>query len=102
MFRNESYWNPGECKSGFLWLFCSETPSDRTLQRRGEELIARRSAVTGGSAGSAGQQAYELRRMEKEERERLLQTAGLLLAVQGTRAAKESGLALKTDLHLPW
>ena len=39
--------------------------------------------------------------MEKEERERLLQAAGLLPAVKGTRA-KESGLALKADLHLPW
>ena len=39
--------------------------------------------------------------MEKEERERLLQAAGLLPTVKGTRG-KESGLALKADLHLPW
>ena len=75
------------------------TYSDRTLRRRGEELMALRSAVTESSAGSAAQHADELRRIEKKERERLLQEAGLLSAVRCTRAAKESGLA---DLHLPW
>ena len=58
-----------------------------------------RQTVSGGTVGSLMQQADELRRLRREDRDILLHEAGLAPHVM---AGHGKGLALKADLYLPW
>ena len=77
----------------------TKSPSDTTLWRHSSETAGLRTLVSGGAAGSATLLARELRQMDEKDQDKLLQEAGLKAEAL---TARDAGLALKADLHLPW
>ena len=74
----------------------SQEAAERTLRQRTTELRQARSVVSASSC--AAQQADELKRLRKDEQQRLLEEAGLCPC--GTQHG--AALAMKCDLGLPW
>ena len=73
----------------------SDQCTSRTLRRRTQFLSECRDSV--GGSGSQVLVRHEIRRLGKEEREKLLRDAGLTVEI-----GCKKGLAMKADLALPW
>ena len=73
----------------------SSEASRRTLKRRTEQIGRIRSLSSGGD--STAQLRAEIKSLSKEEREELLQQAGLPVHIP-----IDHSLAIKADLGIPW
>ena len=73
----------------------SSEASSRTLRRRSQQLDRVRDVVSGGS--STEQMQYEIAHLTKESREAILGEASLPVKIP-----VDHGLAMKSDLQLPW
>ena len=68
--------------------------SDRTLRKRSQNLSVLRSSISKGDG--IDQFRNELKHLEKEEREKILEDEGLIRSIPASE-----GLAMKANLCLP-
>ena len=73
----------------------SSEASSRTLRRRSQQLDRVREVVSGGS--STDQLQHEISHLSKESRDAILGEASLPIQIP-----VDHGLAMKSDLQLPW
>ena len=75
---------------------CGSVPTakarQKTISRRNKAISHFREVVT-----SSSQLVHEVQRLGKEERQKLLRSQGITLDIP-----VEAGLAMKSDLSLPW
>ena len=74
----------------------SSEASNRTRRRRRDDLVERRKRISGGEKDAAVQFNLEVKTLTKDERQKLLEQAGV------TTIDATQSLAIKADLSIPW